>query len=242
MGRRVVVVGQVIWIDRSEEGADVFDLAEGISPRHRFALSQDTAYSTRGITSSSQGNKHKSRDEILFLYRRPLSSYQSEPLLPLLNNHPTKLHVSCSARTYHPSPPPTASSPQEPHNIINPNHLSLLASRSDSSKQRISSSLTIPQHTNISLPYYPLVQSTSQLHQAPSSLPPSPKHPYISINSEDAPPDRINVPGPLTFLMIERVVSSMNSTRTCVTPPLDPMHQTVPKRQPRDPQRVKASI
>jgi hypothetical protein len=30
------------------------------------------------------------------------------------------------------------------------------------------------------------------------------------------------VPGPLTLRMIERVVSSINSTRTCVTPPREP--------------------
>lgn len=30
------------------------------------------------------------------------------------------------------------------------------------------------------------------------------------------------LPGPLTLRMIERVVSSINSTRTCVTPPREP--------------------
>lgn len=30
------------------------------------------------------------------------------------------------------------------------------------------------------------------------------------------------IPGPLTFRMIDRVVSSMNSTRTWVTPPREP--------------------
>lgn len=34
---------------------------------------------------------------------------------------------------------------------------------------------------------------------------------------------KVYVPGPLTFRMILRVVSSMNSTRTCVTPPRDPI-------------------
>lgn len=32
-----------------------------------------------------------------------------------------------------------------------------------------------------------------------------------------------NVPGPLTLRMMERVVSSMNSTRTWVTPPREPV-------------------
>ena len=32
----------------------------------------------------------------------------------------------------------------------------------------------------------------------------------------------INIPGPFTFLMMLRVWSSMNSTRTCVTPPREP--------------------
>lgn len=32
----------------------------------------------------------------------------------------------------------------------------------------------------------------------------------------------LNVPGPLTLRMMLRVVSSMNSTRTCVTPPREP--------------------
>lgn len=32
-----------------------------------------------------------------------------------------------------------------------------------------------------------------------------------------------SVPGPLTFRMIDRVGSSMNSTRTCVTPPREPI-------------------
>jgi hypothetical protein len=32
------------------------------------------------------------------------------------------------------------------------------------------------------------------------------------------------VPGPLTLRMMERVVSSMNSTRTWVTPPREPEH------------------
>ena len=32
----------------------------------------------------------------------------------------------------------------------------------------------------------------------------------------------LNIPGPLTFLMMLRVWSSMNSTRTCVTPPREP--------------------
>lgn len=31
------------------------------------------------------------------------------------------------------------------------------------------------------------------------------------------------LPGPLTLRMILRVVSSMNSTRTCVTPPREPI-------------------
>ena len=31
------------------------------------------------------------------------------------------------------------------------------------------------------------------------------------------------IPGPLTFRMMERVVSSMNSTRTWVTPPREPI-------------------
>jgi hypothetical protein len=35
------------------------------------------------------------------------------------------------------------------------------------------------------------------------------------------------VPGPLTLRMMERVVSSMNSTRTWVTPPREPMSQEI---------------
>ena len=35
--------------------------------------------------------------------------------------------------------------------------------------------------------------------------------------------EKVYVPGPLTFRMILRVVSSMNSTRTCVTPPREPI-------------------
>jgi hypothetical protein len=37
--------------------------------------------------------------------------------------------------------------------------------------------------------------------------------------------DVVNVPGPLTLRMIERVWSSMNSTRTWVTPPREPIIQ-----------------
>lgn len=36
-----------------------------------------------------------------------------------------------------------------------------------------------------------------------------------------------NIPGPLTFRMMERVWSSMNSTRTWVTPPREPAHNSV---------------
>ena len=36
-----------------------------------------------------------------------------------------------------------------------------------------------------------------------------------------------SVPGPLTFRMMERVGSSMNSTRTCVTPPREPVPTAV---------------
>jgi hypothetical protein len=38
------------------------------------------------------------------------------------------------------------------------------------------------------------------------------------------------VPGPLTLRMMERVVSSMNSTRTWVTPPREPMSQEIRQR------------
>jgi len=74
-------------------------------------------------------------------------------------------------------------------------YLSLLASRSDSSKQRMSSSLTVER-----------------------------KSVYIlSCPGCGMSPSADVVPGPLTFRMIDRVVSSMNSTRTCVTPPREPV-------------------
>lgn len=38
---------------------------------------------------------------------------------------------------------------------------------------------------------------------------------------------RINVPGPLTLRMMERVWSSMNSTRTWVTPPREPIQAKI---------------
>ena len=42
-----------------------------------------------------------------------------------------------------------------------------------------------------------------------------------------SPKDCGGIPGPLTFLMMERVVSSMNSTRTWVTPPREPVLEIV---------------
>lgn len=69
-------------------------------------------------------------------------------------------------------------------------YLSLLASRSDSSKQRMSSSRTVRFLLDFGL------------NHAMSSY---------------------RVPGPLTLRMMERVVSSMNSTRTWVTPPREPV-------------------
>jgi hypothetical protein len=71
-------------------------------------------------------------------------------------------------------------------------YLSLLASRSDSSKQRMSFSRTSQE----------LVSRIPFIWQ---------------------PSIRIFVPGPLTFRMMLLVVSSMNSTRTCVTPPREPV-------------------
>ena len=40
------------------------------------------------------------------------------------------------------------------------------------------------------------------------------------------------VPGPLTFRMILRLVSSMNSTLTCVTPPREPAGKKVGQQRP----------
>lgn len=65
----------------------------------------------------------------------------------------------------------------------------LLASRSDSSRHRMSSTFTV--HT---------ISENALLRRACPSL-----------------------PGPLTFRMMLRLVSSMNSTLTCVTPPRDPV-------------------
>ena len=76
--------------------------------------------------------------------------------------------------------------------LIHHNYLSLLASRSDSSRQRMSFSRTSQE----------LVSRIPFIWQ---------------------PSIRIFVPGPLTFRMMLLVVSSMNSTRTCVTPPREPV-------------------
>jgi hypothetical protein len=74
---------------------------------------------------------------------------------------------------------------------------SLLASLSDSSKHRISSTLTI-----------------SPYNQYTTSLLP----PWLSWNF---------LPGPFTFRMMLRDVSSINSTRTWVTPPREPVSHHV---------------
>ena len=77
-------------------------------------------------------------------------------------------------------------------------YLSLLASRSDSSKQRMSSSRTV--HVLVSTP---AIVGISLL--------------------------LFGIPGPLTLRIMLRVVSSMNSTRTWVTPPREPIAcQTCP--------------
>lgn len=39
--------------------------------------------------------------------------------------------------------------------------------------------------------------------------------------------EKVDVPGPLTLRMMERVWSSMNSTRTWVTPPREPVKKSI---------------
>ena len=53
------------------------------------------------------------------------------------------------------------------------------------------------------------------------------RFPHVSIRGfelEFSVSESLIVPGPLTLRMMERVVSSMNSTRTWVTPPREPEH------------------
>jgi hypothetical protein len=76
------------------------------------------------------------------------------------------------------------------------------ASRSDSRRQRMSSSRTVFGHKSA----FAILDILT--------LDPSWKVRGFS---------RIIVPGPLTFRMIDRVWSSMNSTRTWVTPPREPI-------------------
>lgn len=82
-----------------------------------------------------------------------------------------------------------------------PFYLSLRASRSDSRRQRMSSSRTVFLHVS--------------------------QEPCINVkvggSVESCRMRCSNVPGPLTLRMMLRVVSSINSTRTCVTPPREPV-------------------
>jgi hypothetical protein len=92
---------------------------------------------------------------------------------------------------------------RDPFPIV-PLYLNLLASRSDSSKQRMSSSRTAEDKMSALLPVWYILNdevcaATANLQQ------------------------RDFVPGPLTLRMMLRVVSSMNSTLTCVTPPREPV-------------------
>ena len=45
---------------------------------------------------------------------------------------------------------------------------------------------------------------------------------YLSVMHSKPIPPSYHIPGPFTLRMMLRVVSSMNSTRTCVTPPREP--------------------
>ena len=75
-------------------------------------------------------------------------------------------------------------------------HLNLLASLSDSSKQRMSSTLTVRKWSDS-----------------------CPQHIQYSLFSR--------LPGPFTFRIMLRLVSSINSTRTCVTPPREPKKRII---------------
>lgn len=119
------------------------------------------------------------------------------------------------------------------HCTVRPEHdyRKRLASRSDSSRTRMSFSRTGSK-----------VQASAD-RTGPSPSFPVPPRWAGACSEPQKKPAESNVPGPLTFRMMERVWSSMNSTRTWVTPPREPGHQSfrVSKRlqkpllQPRTP-------
>lgn len=92
------------------------------------------------------------------------------------------------------------------------------ASRSDSSRQRMSSSRTVKR---VGVSQCGPLLSGLQAHFSPKHGPARPvwlggMDGFRSHGAGDSP-------GPLTLRMMERVWSSMNSTRTWVTPPREPI-------------------
>ncbi len=81
-------------------------------------------------------------------------------------------------------------------------YLNLLASLSDSSRHRISSTFTACTcHPSVTISMFSFCS------------------PFYSQQG-------VIIPGPLTFRIMLRLVSSMNSTLTCVTPPREPADRT----------------
>lgn len=95
-------------------------------------------------------------------------------------------------------------------------YLNLLASRSLSSRQRMSSSLTGIGEWKVSC-----VQALACVASGGNLVKPG----KDEERQEKTTKDTVTVPGPFTFRMMLLVVSSMNSTRTWVTPPREPRRE-----------------